>query len=155
MTIKTNEEGRVILQIGMNLLAEDMQIVKLKSDIPFNEDTKLFEPEPGVIYVDEFLAPREGYDLYFDGEKFSLHENPNYAEAKIRAGYINELRAIKRWFFDTDWHHNKITAGEWTKDHEDWLAYLAERTEKRARQDEVLALLKIEKSEQKAFLAAL
>lgn len=155
MIIKTNTEGKVILQNSADVALDGGYIVHMSHEMPIDEETHEPKPEEGVVYVDGIPTVPQGYDLYFDGVEFSLHENPNYAEAKIRAGYINELRAIKRWFFDTDWHHNKITAGEWTKDHEDWLAYLAERTEKRARQDEVLALLKIEKSEQKAFLAAL
>ena len=55
-----------------------------------------------------------------------------------------ELREIQKWLADNDWKVNKIVIGEWTTDDERWLTYLAERTTKRARQDELLELLKEE-----------
>jgi hypothetical protein len=52
-----------------------------------------------------------------------------------------ELASIRKWLFDNDWKCNKIVIGEWQETDERWQTYLAERTEKRARQDEILALL--------------
>ena len=52
-----------------------------------------------------------------------------------------ELWEIQKWFSDNDWIVNKIVVGEWTTDDERWLNYLAERKEKRKRQDELLLII--------------
>lgn len=52
-----------------------------------------------------------------------------------------ELWGIQKWFSDNDWIVNKIVVGEWTTDDERWLNYLAERKEKRKRQDELLLII--------------
>ena len=52
-----------------------------------------------------------------------------------------ELWEIQKWFSDNDWVVNKIVVGEWSIDDERWLNYLAERKEKRARQDELLLII--------------
>ena len=52
-----------------------------------------------------------------------------------------ELYEIQKWFSDNDWIVNKIVVGEWTTDDERWLNYLAERKEKRKRQDELLLII--------------
>ena len=52
-----------------------------------------------------------------------------------------ELWEIQKWFSDNDWIVNKIVVGEWSTDDERWLNYLAERKEKRKRQDELLLII--------------
>lgn len=52
-----------------------------------------------------------------------------------------ELWEIQKWFSDNDWVVNKIVVGEWTTDDERWINYLAERKEKRKRQDELLLIV--------------
>ena len=53
----------------------------------------------------------------------------------------DELKAIHQWLADNDWKVNKIITNEWGIDDERWLEYLAERTAKRARRDEILEIL--------------
>lgn len=58
-------------------------------------------------------------------------------EKKLR----KELKEIKQWFIDNDWKVNKAFIGEWTTKDDRWISYLEERTLKRARQDEINAIL--------------
>lgn len=52
-----------------------------------------------------------------------------------------ELDEILQWFRTTDWIPNKILVGEWETTDPRWTTYLEERAVKRARRDEILALL--------------
>jgi hypothetical protein len=52
-----------------------------------------------------------------------------------------ELTGIQQWFVDNDWKPNKIITDEWTTDDPRWIQYLSEREIKRARQDEINALM--------------
>lgn len=52
-----------------------------------------------------------------------------------------ELGEIKKWFADTDYIPNKVFVGEWPETDERWISYKAERTKKRARQDEIMKQL--------------
>jgi len=52
-----------------------------------------------------------------------------------------ELDEIRNWFSENDWVPNKIIVGEWETTDQRWLDYLEERAAKRARQDELIALL--------------
>ena len=155
MTIKTNAEGKVIVTVSADVEMDGACIVRLSSEMPFDEETKEPQPEEGVVYVDNIPDRKEGYDLYFDGDVFTQRENPNYAKELEKHNLKEELRVIQKWFYANDWHCNKITCGDWTETTEDWLNYKAERNEKRARQDEIFALLGIPKAEQEAFLAML
>lgn len=65
----------------------------------------------------------------------------NQIENKGKQSIYIELSQIKKWFVETDYYINKIVTGEWTTDDSRWQNYLAERTIKRARQDELNALL--------------
>lgn len=60
----------------------------------------------------------------------------------LKRVYKKELQAIKSWFTANDWKVNKIVIGEWETTDQRWLDYLKEREIKRARQDELLELLK-------------
>ena len=76
-----------------------------------------------------YKPTKEDYLAVMDGEQKTL----------ILAK--EELWDIQKWFSDNDWIVNKIVVGEWTTDDERWLNYLAERKEKRARQDELLLII--------------
>ena len=54
-----------------------------------------------------------------------------------------ELTGIQQWFVDNDWKPNKIITDEWTTDDPRWIQYLSEREIKRARQDEISALMEV------------
>ena len=71
-----------------------------------------------------------------------LVENDNSKELEIKEAHI-ELAEIKKWFIDNDWKPNKIITGEWSTDDERWTSYLEERTIKRARQDELNEIIKL------------
>lgn len=60
----------------------------------------------------------------------------------IKEPLRKELQAIKAWFTANDWKVNKVVIGEWETTDQRWLDYLAEREIKRARQDELVELLK-------------
>lgn len=62
-------------------------------------------------------------------------------ELDLKPEYLKELNQIKQWFKDNDWKVNKVVIGEWDKSDGRWLEYLEERAIKRARQDELNALL--------------
>ena len=78
-----------------------------------------------------------------------LVENPNYMEyvsnqtnKAQKNAYKQELISIKQWFTENDWKPNKIVTGEWEQNDPRWLEYKEERAIKRARQDELIELLK-------------
>jgi len=50
-------------------------------------------------------------------------------------------RGAIKWFVENDWIPNKILVGEWETTDPRWTTYLEERAVKRARRDEILALL--------------
>lgn len=64
-----------------------------------------------------------------------VKRNEHIAKAK------QELKEIKSWFSSNDWKVNKIVIGEWSQDDPRWQEYLNERAIKRARQDELIAIL--------------
>lgn len=63
-------------------------------------------------------------------------------EKEFKKKAERELREIQNWLNDNDWKINKIVIGEWETTDERWLKYLEERTQKRARRDEILSQLK-------------
>lgn len=70
-------------------------------------------------------------------------EIPNTIDEAInnRESLKMERFNIKNWLKDNDWIPNKIVVGEWATDDPRWTTYLNERTIKRARLDELNALL--------------
>ena len=77
-----------------------------------------------------------------------LVNNPNYNDyvaeqeaLKQKKKYEKELAEIKQWFSTNDWKVNKIVIGEWERTDSRWLDYIAERTIKRERQDELNELI--------------
>lgn len=68
--------------------------------------------------------------------------NPLIDDEVIKNNYKKELQEIKAWFNSNDWKVNKIVIGEWETTDQRWLDYLSERAIKRARQDELIDLLK-------------
>ena len=140
MTIKTNADGKVTLQVSADVEVNGGTVVHLTTEIPTDEDGNP-APVEGVVYVDEIPTVEQGNDLYFDGETFSRKPNPKYEEEKQIAALRAELAAIKAWLVANDWKINKVVIGEWSKDDKRWTDYLAAREEKRARQDFINALL--------------
>ena len=66
-----------------------------------------------------------------------------YTDKELQIKSANqELNNIKAWFIENDWKVNKIVIGEWQTTDSRWLEYLEERAIKRARQDELIELLK-------------
>ena len=63
-------------------------------------------------------------------------------EKELKRKAERELREIQSWLNDNDWKINKIVIGEWETTDERWLKYIEERTQKRARRDELLAQIK-------------
>lgn len=60
---------------------------------------------------------------------------------KLKADLQHELKEIHQWLDDNDWIVNKVFLGEWEKDDDRFLNYKKERAIKRARRDEILAIL--------------
>lgn len=60
---------------------------------------------------------------------------------KLKADLQQELKEIHQWLDDNDWIVNKVFLGEWEKDDDRFLNYKKERAIKRARRDEILAIL--------------
>lgn len=142
MTIKTNEEGKVILQISANVDIEGATIIKLKSELPINEAGEE-QPEDGVIYVDAIPGMKEGYELHFDGVELIQKEQPNYAKVKELRGLKQELADINKWFQENDLKSVvSFTTGDWSTLSKEWIGYLSDRLKKKARQGELLARLK-------------
>jgi len=54
---------------------------------------------------------------------------------KERINLLKELAHIRDWFKNNDWKINKFVLGEWEESDPRWQDYLAQRAEKRARQD--------------------
>jgi hypothetical protein len=67
--------------------------------------------------------------------------NERYQEDEVNELLQLELEQIQIWLKQNDWKPNKITTGEWTTDDPRWIQYLSEREVKRARQDEINALM--------------
>ncbi len=145
MTIKTNAEGKVVLQVSADVEVKDGTIVHLNTDMPIDEEGNR-SPVEGVVYVDRIPTVPVGYDLYFDGTAFTTKPNPNHEQAKLRAELQAELDGIDRWFSENDWKHNKTNpllpdGDRWEKDNPKWIAYCEERQIKRARRDFIVAML--------------
>lgn len=71
---------------------------------------------------------------YTDGQFYLI-------EQQDKQPILDELFEIAHWFAATDYYNNKIITGEWETTDERWVGYLAERTVKRTRQDELNLLL--------------
>lgn len=73
--------------------------------------------------------------IYEDGQ---IYKTDKYVQRKK---HRVELKEIQIWLSNNDWKANKIVTGEWETTDQRWLDYLAERSAKRARQDELTLLL--------------
>lgn len=62
-------------------------------------------------------------------------------EDHIRLTRLHELKEIRDWFTSTDYIPNKVIVGEWERTDERFVKYCEDRAAKRARQDELNALL--------------
>lgn len=119
MTIKTNEQGKVIYSSTLDIEGE------------------------GLYIVDKVPDVEVGKDLYYNGTTFYVLDNPHYDEFMRRKALEDELKAIEQWMFDTDYKCNKIKRGNWSETDPRWLSYLAEYDVKHARKEQIEALLKI------------
>ena len=79
---------------------------------------------------------QEEFESDWKNKLFTVDE-----ERRQKSLYKQELNEIKQWFINNDWKVNKIVIGEWETSDERWTSYLAERTIKRNRQDEIHNLL--------------
>ena len=73
-----------------------------------------------------------------------IYKNGEFIETTVfieRQQRAQELLEIEQWFVENDWIPNKILVGEWETTDPRWTTYLEERAVKRARRDEILALL--------------
>lgn len=109
----------------INYKLNEKNIIVSYVEIPFDENKPFLElADDEKIFI--------GYSKVVDGlfykneEKYQLLKN-----AKL------ELKEIKEWFLDNDWKINKVAVGEWANNDERYVSYLAERQEKRKRQDEL------------------
>lgn len=105
--------------------------------IPFNET------KPYIEVADNY-KPIIGKTMIIDGVIFDGVGNEAYLKRqalKDKKPLREELKQIQKWLADNDWKVNKIVIGEWTTSDERWLSYIQERTQKRARQDEINRVL--------------
>ena len=98
---------------------------------PFDEHKPWIEME-----VDDF---RPGWSKIVNGIFIS-----NKEEADNRSKLYAELGEIEAWLSSNDYKILKFVVGEWTAVTPKWIKYLAERKEKRNRQNELQELLGIE-----------
>lgn len=73
-----------------------------------------------------------------------IYRNGSFVETNAfieREERLSELLDIQTWFDKNDWIPNKILVGEWETTDPRWTTYLQQRALKRARRDELLALL--------------
>lgn len=105
-------------------------------EYPADESKSTFEiPDGQEVYV--------GYSTIIDGVFCSNEDQYLKAQEAHTAieQAIQERDNILQWFKDNDWKVNKFVLGEWLIERKEWQAYLSERKAKRARYDELTAII--------------
>lgn len=116
----------------INYTINSNNIITSYTIIPFDENLptlELTEEELSKIKCG-YTKLTDDYQLIYNIETYQTITNAR-----------KELQSIQKWFSDNDWKINKIVIGEWETTDSRWLDYLTERTIKRARQDELNAII--------------
>jgi hypothetical protein len=111
---------------SIQITKEMIEIIQDSRDMNLSADLK--EEVREVLGLEDDTVP---FDQLHDAKE----------EEKITLNY--ELTMISQWFIENDWKPNKIITGEWTTNDPRWIQYLSEREVKRARQDEISALIEV------------
>jgi hypothetical protein len=107
-------------------------------DIPIDDETRFIEVDEDT-YNQTLSCP--SYQAWRVVKGQLVIED--YEAMPVNETLQLELQDIQRWLRQNDWKPNKITTGEWTTDDPRWIQYLSEREIKRARQDEISALMEV------------
>lgn len=92
-------------------------------------ETLHFDPETRTFYTQQRKVP----------DRESKQELVN--RLALRRSAERKRETVLKWFSENDWKVNKHILGEWSSEDPRWLAYLTERTNKRAEYDAAVAVL--------------
>lgn len=110
----------------INYELNEKNVIVSYTEVPFDENKPYLElADDEKIFIGYSKVVNE---LFYRNEE----EYNNLKNAKL------ELKEIKQWFLENDWKINKVVIGEWSNTDERYVSYLAERKEKRKRQDELI-----------------